>query len=153
MEDNGSDTLLVFQAPGEEEWMKQGIPLYPEIKRGGTAGSRIKLSWEREQKCRNTSSPTRTDYDIVNVVQCFPDKDPNSNENRDAKPNVMAVCCCSNRLLTILQQKNYVKIIAFGDIAQQVLPSLISRLSLQPNFINAPHPTGGTLNTTLDALW
>ncbi len=143
LEDNSSDILLVFQSPGKEEW-KKGEPLQPIKNQGGTAGCRIKRSWERKGKIR-------ANFDIVNSVQCFQGK---NSTGRDAKLNTMAICYCSNRLLTILQRKNYAKVITFGKNAQQVLSSIISQLSPQPTPINHPHPTSSkSSNATLDALW
>jgi len=143
LEDNSSDTLLVFQSPGVEEW-RVGKPLQITPR---SAGKRIDLSWGRVRKHRQSQNPIRTDFNIINAVQCFQGK---VSSGRDAKPKAMAVRCCSNRLLTILQQTNYTKVIAFGDIAQQILPRLQSRL----NPINHPHPTSTkSRNVTLNALW
>jgi uracil-DNA glycosylase len=155
LEDNGSDILLVFQSPGEEEW-NQGRPLRPTVKIGGTAGRRIEESWDRVKKQRNSQNPIRTDFDIVNTVQCFQGKKPNGG---DEEPDAMAICCCSNRLLAVLNlpQKRYTKVIVFGDISQQVMNSLIRRLSPQPIFVPAPHPNmrkkGISTNSLLDDLW
>jgi hypothetical protein len=82
LEDNGSDTLLVFQSPGVNEWhVNGGHPLKATPR---SAGKRIELSWERVRKQRNTSqTPIRTNYDIINVVQCFQGK---AASGRDAKP-------------------------------------------------------------------
>jgi hypothetical protein len=41
LENNNSDTLLVFQATGIKEW---------GIGQASAAGRRIELSWERKQK-------------------------------------------------------------------------------------------------------
>lgn len=66
LESNNSEILLVFQSPGEEEW-KNGIAINPTKKQGGSAGIRILNSWKR---CKRT----RKDFDITNIIQCFPGK-------------------------------------------------------------------------------
>lgn len=145
LEDNESNVLLVFQAPGIREW-ELGKPIQPTIKRGGTAGRRIEMSWERKHK-------KRRDFNIINSVQCF----PGNAGDGDKEPHPMAVCCCSKRLLQVLNSKNYTKVIAFGDIAFQVVSTLINALSPQPILIPAPHPNnrvkGRRTSATLDTLW
>ena len=141
LEDNQSDILLVFQAPGSEEW-KVGFAIQPTVKPGGTAGSRLLQSWNRKSK-------SRSDFDIINTVQCF----PGNTGNRDTAPNVMAICCCSKRLLLVLQSKSYRKIITFGDLAFQVVSNLILSCSHQPQLIQARHPNGGVSQKILDSLW
>jgi uracil-DNA glycosylase len=146
LENNSSDILLVFQSPGTAEW-KVGAPLQVTAR---SAGKRIENSWKRKRKQSSLQYPIRHDFDITNTVQCFQGK---AKSGRDAKPKKMAIQCCSNRLMAILQKKNYSKIIAFGGIAQQVLPLLIRQLPQHPTIIRTTHPTGGTSNATLDTLW
>ena len=146
LEDNNGNILLVFQSPGTEEW-KVGKPLQVTAR---SAGKRIENSWKRKRKQSSLQYPIRHDFDITNTVQCFQGK---AKSGRDAKPKKMAIQCCSNRLLGILQKKNYSKIIAFGGIAQQALLLLIVQLPQHPTIIITTHPTGGTSNATLDALW
>ena len=142
LEDNHADILLVFQAPGEEEWLK-GEPIQPIKKPGGTAGSRIQASWDRTQKNRSC-------FDIINSVQCFPGK---VSGKRDFEPDRLAVDCCSNRLLSILKLERYTKIITFGKLAFGTVTGLACSNLLKIKIVNAPHPNGGVNKTTLDALW
>ena len=148
LEDNRSNILLVFQAPGEEEW-SVGKPIQPTRKRGGTAGARIQASWDRVQKSSGTNV-NRYCFDIIKSVQCFPGK---NDESRDFKPDEMAVRCCSKRLSEVLNLKQYAKVIAFGSFAFEVISTLANSISPQPSIVNAPHPNGGLKNATLDALW
>ena len=74
VEVNGSGVLIVALAPGVEEW-QCGTPLMPIKKRGGTAAGRIKQSWDRKGK-------ERSQFDIVEAVQCY----PGSGGERDNPP-------------------------------------------------------------------
>ncbi len=141
LENNSSSTLLVFQAPGDMEW-RSGKAIQPTKKQGGTAGVRIKNSWERKNK-------SRTDFDIINAVQCFPGNDG----DRDLSPKLMAICSCSVRLNIILQSNKYKKIIVFGDIANEMIEKFTKNVGYTVNIIKAPHPNGGIKKATLDALW
>lgn len=141
LEDNNSDILLVLQAPGVEEW-SDGLPIRPTKKRGGSAGQRLELSWQRKNR-------KRQDFDIINVVQCFPGNDG----DRDLKPNIMATCSCSNRLLDVLMTKAYKKIIVFGVVAKDVVTTLKQRLNYNPLIVESKHPSGGVKNVELDDLW
>lgn len=142
LEDNASTTLLVFQAPGIEEWLI-GSPIQPTVKKGGTAGRRIFLSWKRKRK-------QRSDFDIVNAVQCY----PGTVGIRDAEPSREAVTACIGRLKTAINAKNYSKIVSFGSIAAIAIDSIM-RLSAECSFahIRAIHPNGGCKNKDLDSLW
>lgn len=141
LEDNSSTVLLVFQSPGDKEWLV-GKAIQPTKKQGGTAGVRIQNSWGRKNK-------SRTDFDIVNAVQCF----PGNEGDRDFDPNVMAICSCANRLRGILESKEYEEIIAFGEVAKQVVECLVKKLNFTPKVVPATHPNGGVKNADLDALW
>jgi len=141
LENNNSKTLLVFQAPGKDEW-EVGKAIQLTIKVGGSAGRRINMSWERCQK-------QRTDFDIINSVQCF----PGNEGKRDLEPDVMAICSCSQRLENVLESNEYSKIIVFGGIANQVITSICKKLNAKSKIIDAPHPNGGVSKETLDNLW
>jgi uracil-DNA glycosylase len=142
LENNKSDILLVFQAPGIEEWVV-GKAIKSNIKQGGTVGRRIELSWRRKGKKRNN-------FDIINTVQCFPGR----KEDRDLKPDNMSIFYCSNRLENILKtNKQYNKIILFGEIAQSVGDNLIKKLKLEVDVVKSKHPAGGLSNENLDNLW
>ena len=139
LEENNSNTLLVFQAPGDDEW-RIGKAIQPTIKQGGSAGRRVASSWARCNK-------KRSDFDIINTVQCY----PGNQGERDISPNIIAICSCSKRLENTLQTKSYNKIIAFGDVAYQVISSIYKQNSVE--IICGKHPNGGVLNNDLDALW
>lgn len=141
LENNESDVLLIFQAPGTEEW-EEGKAIQPTTKQGGTAGKRIQSSWERKDK-------KRSDFNIINAVQCFPGKE----SKRDFQPNIKAICSCSKRLENILLNKQYRKIITFGKIAEELTNSILKSLKVKPVIINMIHPTGGLKNIDLDNLW
>lgn len=142
LEDNGSNVLLVFQAPGDVEWVK-GLAIQPTQKVGGSAGRRIELSWGR-------TNQKRTNFDIINTVQCF----PGNNNNRDLEPNVMAICSCSKRLNSILIKKQYNKIITFGEIANEVVLVILQNITNnKPIIIKSKHPNGGVSQQELDKLW
>ena len=123
MENNNSDTLLVFQAPGIKEW-EMGQAIQPIQKQGGTAGRRIELSGGRKQKIRN-------DFNIINAVQCF----PGNNGDRDLEPNIISIYSCLNRLEHIQKEKNYKRIILFGQIAQNVGDNLLYKLEIKVDVI------------------
>ncbi|MDE0224602.1 MAG: hypothetical protein OXP28_05655 [Gammaproteobacteria bacterium] len=137
---NGSDVLIVALAPGIEEW-HCGRPLMPIKKRGGTAGRRIKLSWDRECK-------ERSQYDIIEAVQCYPGS---GDHGHDKTPCADAVAACRGRLRAALEQGNYRKAIALGDVACQSLSAASADLRLET--VKATHPTGGATNAELDGLW
>lgn len=141
LENNSSSTLLLFQSPGDNEW-HAGKAIQPTIKQGGTAGVRIKNSWERKNK-------SRTDFDIINAVQCFPGNDG----DRDLSPKLMAICSCSKRLQSVLESKKYKEIIVFGSIAEEAVEELSKKVNYSANVVKAPHPNGGIKNATLDVLW
>lgn len=132
----------MFQAPGGMEWVV-GKPIQPTKRLGGTAGVRIHNSWKRVGKSRD-------DFDILNAVQCF----PGNNGGRDLPPMPDAKACCVRRLSVILEQGSYRKIIAFGDVAFEMIDSVTSASGMNcPCSIHAAHPNGGTSNSTLDSLW
>ncbi|MBX2977479.1 MAG: hypothetical protein KF721_15235 [Ignavibacteriaceae bacterium] len=141
LENNSSSMLLVFQSPGIKEW-EEGIAIFPERKKGGSAGRRIELSWIRKQK-------QRSEYDIINVVQCFPGRVG----IRDNFPSISAICSCKNRLKDVLENSNYVKIIAFGTLAIDVTKSILREINKNVPLVESVHPNGGITNEELDRLW
>jgi uracil-DNA glycosylase family 4 len=141
LETNGRSTLLLFQAPGTKEW-EVGKPIQPTRRRGGTAGARIQESWIRAGK-------ERRDFDILNAVQCFPGNDG----GRDREPAEKSITCCQSRLGAILNQKNYTKIIVFGNVASSVVAALTRGDTIKAQIVQAPHPNGGVFKAVLDALW
>lgn len=103
---------------------------------------RIQNSWHRRGKARE-------DFDIVNAVQCFPGNDG----KRDFKPNPGAKACCAKRLNGILEQGIYRGIVVFGDVAFEMVNSLMGASGMNSQLIRAAHPNGGVSNSTLDSLW
>ena len=137
---NGSDVLIVALAPGVEEWVC-GHPLMPTRKRGGTAGRRIELSWNK--KCR-----VRSQYDIVEAVQCYPGSGA---DGHDKTPSGDAVAACRERLRATLEQGSYRKAIALGEVAFESLSAASADVQLQT--VKARHPNGGATTMDLNALW
>jgi len=141
LENNGSDVLLVFLAPGNKEW-EVGKAIQPTKKTGGSAGVRVENSWKRKGK-------SRTDFNIINTVQCF----PGNNGDRDLEPNTKAISSCSNRLEVIIKSSEYCKILAFGEVAQQIIFKLLGSKDYEKRVIAMRHPNGGVKNKDLDGLW
>lgn len=145
LEANDSAVLLILQAPGTEEWIN-GRPVVPTVTQGGTGGARLAASWKRK-------SVERTEFDIVNAVQCFPGKDSKG----DRKPNVLAICACNKRLQEIALSKSYTKVIALGDVAYQAACCVVNALPVETQLIRGPHPNsrikGVSTNDALDSLW
>lgn len=139
------DTLLVFLAPGGNEWTGNGgndkpAPIISNNPRSTAA--RLRNSFNRIHK-------TRTDFDLTEAVQCYPGK--NSNK-RDKKPCVTAIVQCSNHLTNDIQRHAYSKIISFGVIANQVVDDIIHNQNISTQHIKLPHPSSGRLsNSMLDS--
>lgn len=140
IEKNNSSTLIIFQAPGIKEW-HVGKAIQSSRKRGGSAGSRIEASWNRCGK-------SRKDFDIVEAVRCYPGERKNG---RDKKPRKKSRECCSKILAREINSGNYLRIIAFGVIAQEMLKYI--KINSTCQVINATHPNGGITNSQLDNLW
>jgi uracil-DNA glycosylase len=140
-ENNNSETLLVFQAPGVEEW-KNGEAIHRQVNKRAT-GSRIAKSWELTDR-------VRANYDITNVVQCFPGKYKNG---RDKKPRKLAIKKCMENLSVTIAEKNYRRIILFGKVAQDAFEEL-DNLGFDEGIIErVKHPSGGLSNNDLNDLW
>lgn len=140
-EKNSSRTLLVFQAPGDDEW-RVGMAIQPTVKVGGSTGRRIEMSWERCERERH-------DFDIINAVQCY----PGSDGDRDFEPEPVAINTCSNRLEIVLNSNSYQKIVVFGDVAKNILNDICNRNRISLNIVPAKHPNGGASKVELDSLW
>ena len=137
---NDSHTLIVALAPGAEEW-RHCTPLMPSILRGGTAGRRVQLSWDRKKK-------KRSHFDITEAVQCYPGR---GDGERDNEPVQKAVDACSARLRATLQKGNYRKAVALGGAAFNSLQEANTDPKL--DIVEGKHPTGGASSKDLDALW
>lgn len=134
-ESNGGSILLVFQAPGLDEWSHR-IPICSP--NGRSTAARVRNSLARLKK-------SRSDFDITNAVQCFPGK---TASGRDRKPSEIARKKCSEWLRSDINQKTYSKIIVFGNVARKSIDELLSSQAVP--IIYLKHPSGGLSNAALD---
>jgi len=132
---NNSLTLLIFQAPGIEEW-NQGKPIISSSPY--SAAARIRNSLGRVGKSRG-------DFDITNSVQCYPGVNI---QGRDKAPKITVRRKCASWLNMNIAIKEYNKIIVFGSVAKKSVLSL--GYGSDPRFLFLKHPSGGLKNTTLD---
>lgn len=139
MEDNGSDVLLILQAPGLKEW-EEGKPVHSTDPR--SAGGRLTKAFEE-------LSRTRGDYDITNTVQCFPGKESaeKTGRSRDKKPDTKAINCCINWLSLDIGAREYKKIVVFGREAEKAVRDL--GFGQDSRFKFCKHPTGGLKESDL----
>ena len=147
---NGADVLLIFQAPGLDEWTgntlsQKRIPI--DSCNPHSAAARIRNSMSRK-------GVSRSNYDITEAVQCFPGRNA---KGRDKKPSATSIKCCMHHLINDLSQKQYRSIIAFGNIAYKMAMDSVCLINnnsktglIQPMPKLAPHPSGGIMNSTLD---
>jgi uracil-DNA glycosylase family 4 len=139
LEDNGSRTLLIFQAPGIEEW-KSGKPISSDSAQ--SAGGKLRKAFHLLGK-------QRTDYNISNVVQCFPGKlAPRGDEKpRDNRPPKSVRRACSKWLREDISKGNYTRIVVFGIPAEETVKELghedYSR------FLFVPHPTASGISIAM----
>ena len=116
MEDNGASVLLIFQAPGVEEWTN-GRPVVGT--NPSSAGVRLEAAFRIARR-------TRQDYNITNTVQCFPRKNPQVGpaKPRDNAPLAAARRHCSEWLLQDIQVHSYKRIVVFGAHAHSAVRDL-----------------------------
>ncbi|WP_410801244.1 uracil-DNA glycosylase family protein [Marinobacter sp. KMM 10035] len=140
MEDNGADVLLIFQAPGVEEWA-EGRPVCST--HPSSAGGRLARAWQRLKR-------TRYDYNITNTVQCFPGKrsEAFSGRRRDKKPPNDVRKFCANWLQLDIEARPYRRIVVFGTEAGKSVREL--GYSGDTRFIYAVHPAGGISKDQLE---
>lgn len=136
MENNGSDVLIILQAPGVDEW-KSNKPICSTNKK--SAAARIRNSLKR-------TGLTREDFNITNAVQCYPGK---SLSGRDLKPSKIAQFFCSKWLKQDIEASKFRKIIIFGSIARNSIKMLA--LENDPRFVYFRHPSGFLKNKDLDS--
>ena len=131
LEDNNSKVLLLFQAPGVEEW-KSGKPI---------SSTSAKSAGEKLRAAFHSIGKARVDYNISNVVQCFPGKrEPKENDNpRDKSPPKAACNACSKLLQEDISKGGYKRVIVFGNYAKEAVQRL--RYGKDPRFQFFPHPT------------
>lgn len=136
LEDNNSNVLLVFEAPGYYEWENR-CPIYDSrsIGKKDSAGSRMAQAFESCDK-------NRTDYDIAEVVCCFPGNVGVLNHNEILSASIY----CRKYLLRCVEQKKYYKIVCWGYIAHNTIIDIVKSIQIEdphycPNIMFAKHPT------------
>ena len=110
--------LLVFEAPGIDEWRKEE-PI--SSKRKGSAA--VKFNKELKNKNKN-----KEDYDIAEAVRCFPGTSTKTTNQKDLEELKTASKYCQKYLEQILKEKDYTKIVCFGKIAKRNVYSSVKRL-------------------------
>ena len=142
---SANDVLLVFEAPGIDEWSKSE-PICSN--RRGSAGYKFNTELNNQGK-------QKTNYDIAEAVRCFPGTSTNSGNQKDQKELEKAAKYCRKYLKDIIQSKNYKKIVCFGQVAEhnvlQIMLSLIkqkhshyNRSYLNTSVVNLKHPMKST---------
>lgn len=120
---NTNSTLLVFEAPGIDEW-KNEEPVSSQRK-GGAA---VKFNNELKNKNKN-----KEDYDIAEAVRCFPGTSTKTDNQKDSKELKKAAKYCQKYLELVLEAKNYVKIVCFGKVAKDSISSVVETFIKQKN--------------------
>ena len=145
LENNGSRYLLVFQAPGKDEWngntnSKQRIPIDSENPH--SAANRMRKSFDRKNK-------KRKDYDITEAVQCYPGQNTNK---RDKKPRKSSQNICKKYLKEEISNNNYTDIFCFGKIAYDIVKDILENIKTNKkiNCVEAAHPSSNVSNSALD---
>lgn len=116
-------TLLVFEAPGIDEW-KNGEPVSSHRK--GSAA--YKFNEELQKQGKN-----RQNYDIVETVRCFPGTSTKTDNQKDPKELKNAAKCCQKYLERALKAKSYTKIVCFGEVAKDSVSSVVKTFIKQNN--------------------
>lgn len=139
MEDNHASVLLIFQAPGVDEW-SNGKPVIST--NPSSAGVRLEAAFRIAHR-------TRQDYNITNTVQCFPGKKPQHGitKPRDNVPPAAVRRHCSEWLRQDIDTHNYKRIVVFGSHAHKAVRTL--GYGNDPRFNFVRHPTGGISNEAL----
>lgn len=135
MEANSKRALLIFQAPGLDEWIARK-PIFSNNSR--SAAARIRASLARLGK-------TRIDFSITNSTQCYAGK---GNFGRDKSPLTSARKCCSNWLKQDIEACAFSRVIVFGSPAKKSVTEL--GYASDPRFMFVRHPSGGLSNVVLD---
>lgn len=138
MEVNATRALLIFQAPGEQEWRSQR-PVISVSDR--SAARRFRDSLDRIGK-------SRQDFSITNVVQCYPGRGRNG---RDKRPREQAKRSCAQRLRADIEDYCWRRIIVFGSIPKKSIVDILNYEEGDPRFRFVKHPSGGLKNCDLDA--
>lgn len=151
---SNSNTLLIFQAPGWDEWNANtvsGKQIPIDSRSSHSAAAKMRNSFTRRTQA---GVPTnRAMYDITESVQCFPDKNKNG---RDKKPRIAAQKVCIQYLMQdIVKKPPYQKIVCFGKLAYSMTLMAIKSISgwTGPTPSLAPHPSGNVSKHTLDGSY
>lgn len=138
LESHGSKVLLVFQAPGIEEW-KSGRPI--SSVKPQSAGGKLEAAFKILGK-------TRQNYDITNVVQCFPGKKkPKWNKApRDNPPPKTVRTCCSKWLKEDIAKNGYERVVVFGRHAEKAIIEL-GDVDSRFDFVSHPTASGVSIAT------
>lgn len=135
MEANSPLALLIFQAPGADEWAARKPICSTNT---NSAAARIRNSLVRIDK-------SRSDFSITNSTQCYPGK---GNSIRDKAPLTSARKCCVNWLKQDIEAFAFSRIIVFGAKAKSSVTEL--GYANDPRFQFLRHPSGGLSNAALD---
>lgn len=147
-ERNGSKYLLVFQAPGNDEWSGTTI-----------SGNRIPIDSANSHSCaarmRNSfarKKVSRKDYDIAEAVCCYPGKNKHGKNKklRDKKPSVKSIVSCTKNMERLLREGQYTRIVCFGNVAYQMVSQALNAIHGNAICTWASHPSSGVSNNTLD---
>lgn len=136
MEVNATQTLLIFQAPGVDEWEKREPICNPK---SNSAAARIRKALER-------TGQSRMGFSITNSVQCYPGKGASG---RDNPPLSAAKKCCANWLKQDIEAFAFSRIVVFGSKAKESVTKL--GYANDPRFRFLRHPSGCLTNADLDA--
>jgi len=153
-EAHNSKTLLVFEDPGIIEW-EHRIPIFDARKPdaagksySNSAGSLIAHAFE-------VCKMNRTDYDITEAVQCFPDIKANKIQSEIDRASIF----CLHNLFSDIYGRGYSKIICFGDVAErsvlqvvEIIKSIDSRYSIFPTKLVHPSAMGRTLTDLINDI-
>jgi uracil-DNA glycosylase family 4 len=129
LEDNGSNILLIFEAPGIDEWSKSK-PVCS--KRMGSAAVKF-------VNALVSCGKKLTDYDIAEALYCFPGKSSKGTGQKIQKEVILGSKCCQKYLELEILSKNYKKIVCFGKIAQESVSRIFNnffKLKIHRSFYN-----------------
>ena len=118
IEDNNSDILLVFEAPGIDEWSKNK-PIISNQR--GSAARKLKVAMLVAGKKREA-------YDITEAVRCFPGTSKGERNRKILKEIDAAANFCIGYLELDILSKEYRKIICFGSVAYNSVMKIYSKL-------------------------
>lgn len=130
-EDNGSEVLLVFEAPGFFEWRNRK-PVFDSRDDGmnNSAGAMFAKALENNNKLRDS-------YDITEAVQCFPGSQA---KKKQTEIDLASLYCITN-LYNDLINPNYKKIVCFGEVASRSIRVITQIYPFSGKVIELLHPS------------